>query len=161
AVDLHLASEPVGGEGEQAAVQCHRVLYRRLDPGPHHAGQLGILDDQRGHHLQRRRVPGPGQHRRRGQHLHLRRDPPNPRLPYTAPLRSLQSLSISPQTPSVAKGSKQQFSATGSYTDGSTQDLTTQVTWASSMTNVATISNAAGSQGLATTLAVGTTTISA
>src|SRR5262249_32774870 len=55
----------------------------------------------------------------------------------------------------------QQFTATGTYTDGSMQDVTTQVLWGSSNGAVATISNAAGSQGLASTHAVGTTTISA
>ncbi|AMO69861.1 hypothetical protein AZF00_16820 [Zhongshania aliphaticivorans] len=35
------------------------------------------------------------------------------------------------------------------YTDNSTSNLTTQVTWASSNTNVATICNDEGSKGLA------------
>src|SRR5439155_8560149 len=42
-----------------------------------------------------------------------------------------------------------------------TQDLTTQVTWSSSSTAVSTISNAGGSQGLATSVGAGTTTITA
>jgi hypothetical protein len=42
----------------------------------------------------------------------------------------------------------------------STQDLTTAVTWASSDTGVATISNAAGSEGFATSVDIGFTTIS-
>jgi len=74
---------------------------------------------------------------------------------------TLQSITVSPPNPSVAKGTTQQFTATGTYSDGSTQTLTSQVTWASSATGVATISNAAGSHGLATTVAVGSTTISA
>jgi len=51
----------------------------------------------------------------------------------------------------------QQFAATGNYSDGSTNDLTTQVTWASSNTVVATIDT----NGLATALSPGTTLISA
>src|SRR5207247_7435925 len=47
------------------------------------------------------------------------------------------------------------------FSDSTTQDLTTQVTWSSSSTAVATISNAGGSQGLATSVAAGTTTITA
>ena len=55
----------------------------------------------------------------------------------------------------------QQFTATGHYTDNSTQDLTTQVTWASSDSAVATVSDTLGSNGLATTAGVGSTTVSA
>jgi len=68
---------------------------------------------------------------------------------------------VAPANPSVAKGLAEQFTATGTYTDGSTANLTTQVTWASGTTSVATISNTAGSQGLASTLATGTTAITA
>ena len=74
---------------------------------------------------------------------------------------TLISIEVSPAAPSVASGSTQQFTATGLYTDNSTQDLTAQVTWASSDGAVATVSNAAGSNGLATTAAVGSTTVSA
>ena len=58
-------------------------------------------------------------------------------------------------------GTTEQFTATGTYSDSSTQDLTTQVTWASSNTSVASISNTAGSQGLASGVASGSSTISA
>ncbi len=69
----------------------------------------------------------------------------------------LASIAVTPANPSIATGSTQQFSATGTYSDGSTKNLTTQVTWASSTTAVATI--AAG--GLATGLAQSTSEISA
>ena len=46
----------------------------------------------------------------------------------------------------------QQFTATGTYSDNSTQNLTSQVTWASATTSVATITAA----GLATAVATGT-----
>jgi uncharacterized protein YjdB len=71
------------------------------------------------------------------------------------------SIAVTPTTPSIAKGLTQQFVATGTYTDQSTQILTTTVLWASDTISVATISNAAGSQGLASTPATGTATISA
>jgi 6-phosphogluconolactonase (cycloisomerase 2 family)/uncharacterized protein YjdB len=73
---------------------------------------------------------------------------------------SLVSISVTPANPSIPLGNTQQFVATGVYSDASTQPLTTVVTWSSS-SPAATISNATGSQGFATTAAVGTTTISA
>jgi hypothetical protein len=73
----------------------------------------------------------------------------------------LQSIAITPANPSVAKGTTQQLTATGTYSDTSTQDLTTQVTWASATTSVATVSNAAGSKGLANAVSVGTSNVSA
>jgi concanavalin A-like lectin/glucanase superfamily protein/Big-like domain-containing protein/ASPM-SPD-2-Hydin domain-containing protein len=73
----------------------------------------------------------------------------------------LAAIDISPQSPSVPIGGSQQFTATGLYTDGSTANVTTSVTWASSSTTVATISNIPGSQGLATSAGQGMTTISA
>lgn len=74
---------------------------------------------------------------------------------------TLTSIMVTPANPTVANGLTEQFTATGHYTDSSTQNLTAQVTWSSSSTNIASISNAAGSQGLATTMAVGPTTITA
>jgi plastocyanin len=74
---------------------------------------------------------------------------------------ALQSVAIAPMNPNVPKGEKEQFRATGTYSDGSTADVTSQVNWSSSATGVATISNAAGSQGQASTLSIGTSTITA
>ena len=74
---------------------------------------------------------------------------------------ALTSIALTPPNPSIAKGLTQQFIATGTYTDGTTADLSTQVTWASATTSVATISNTTGSQGLALALATGTTVITA
>lgn len=71
----------------------------------------------------------------------------------------LTSITVTPVNPSVANGEVQQFKATGIYSDNSNQDLTSQVTWSSSSTAVATISNVSGENGLATTKSVGTTTI--
>jgi hypothetical protein len=73
----------------------------------------------------------------------------------------LVSLAIGPLNRNVAVGSTQQYTASGTYTDNSTQDLTTAVTWTSSNTTVAQISNDGGSRGLASALANGTTTITA
>ncbi|MDO8722835.1 MAG: DUF3443 family protein [Syntrophales bacterium] len=75
--------------------------------------------------------------------------------------KALVSLSVAPTNPSTTKGTIQQFTATGTYSDSSTQNLTTSVTWSSSVTSVASISNATGSNGTADALAAGTTTITA
>jgi uncharacterized protein YjdB len=74
---------------------------------------------------------------------------------------ALVSIAINPQTPTIALGTTQQFTATGTYTDGSMQDLTTVATWTSSSAPVAIISNLVGSYGLATSSGQGTATITA
>ena len=76
-------------------------------------------------------------------------------LTVTAP--TLTSISVTPQTSSIALGGNQPFAATGTYSDGTKQTLTGTVTWSSSATNIATI----GSGGLATSAAQGTATIAA
>ncbi len=73
----------------------------------------------------------------------------------------LESIAITPLAPSIALGNTQQFQAVGHYSNNTTQTITTQVTWASSAPARATISNAAGSHGLATSVSVGTTNITA
>src|SRR2546422_155139 len=72
---------------------------------------------------------------------------------------TLVSMAITPANPSIAAGSQQQFTATGSFNDGTTQDITLTTHWSSSSAGVATIANAPSVAGLATTKATGTTTI--
>ena len=74
---------------------------------------------------------------------------------------TLVSIEVTPADASIADGTTQQFTATGLYTDGSTQDLTAEVTWSSSDEAVATVSNADDSKGLATAVGAGSTTVSA
>ena len=75
---------------------------------------------------------------------------------------TLQSIALTPSTATtIYIGSPYQFTATGTFSDGTTQDLTSRVTWKSSTTSVATVSNTAGSKGMLTPLKVGSTTISA
>jgi streptogramin lyase len=74
---------------------------------------------------------------------------------------ALISIAVNPQNLSIAFGTTQQFTATGTYSDGSTQDLTTAVTWSSSDSTVSSISNTTGSEGLATTVNPGTALITA
>jgi hypothetical protein len=69
----------------------------------------------------------------------------------------LVSIAITPASPAVTVGSTLQFTAIGTYQDTTTQDLSSQVTWASSNTTFATIS----SSGLATGQSAGSSNISA
>ena len=70
---------------------------------------------------------------------------------------ALNGIVVSPTNPSIPVGATLQFTASGYYNDQTNSDITTQVTWSSSNTSVATIN----SSGLATAIAVGTTTITA
>ena len=69
----------------------------------------------------------------------------------------LESIAVTPPNGDVSKGLTQQFKATGTYSNGSTRDLSQSVSWTSSDTTIVTV--AAG--GLATTVATGTATIQA
>jgi uncharacterized protein YjdB len=73
----------------------------------------------------------------------------------TAPL---QSITVTPANPSISLTTvTQQFTATGHNTDGSTNDLTSSVTWTSGAPTVATINNS----GLATAVKTGSSIIQA
>src|SRR5262249_8509160 len=61
----------------------------------------------------------------------------------------------------IRLGATQQYAAIGTYTDSTTQDVTTSAQWSSSSALVAVLSNELGNQGLATSAGAGTTTISA
>ncbi len=74
---------------------------------------------------------------------------------------TLESIAVTPADPSLAQGETEPLTATGTYSNGSTENLTDQVTWGSSASSVATISNTSGSQGVATGIGQGPTTISA
>jgi uncharacterized protein YjdB len=78
-------------------------------------------------------------------------------LTVTAPGPTLVSIAITPANPSIAVGTTEQLTATGTYSDGSTQNLTNSVTWTSSAATVATVSNT----GLATSVGEGASTIAA
>lgn len=73
---------------------------------------------------------------------------------------TVRSISVSPVSPTVAKGATLQFTAIASFTDGTTQDVTRMATWAVkdlSGSGVATIDTT----GLLSAKAVGRATISA
>jgi uncharacterized protein YjdB len=71
----------------------------------------------------------------------------------------LTAIQVAPSGEKLSNGFSRQFSATGFYTDGGNQDITEQVTWASSDTAVAGVSNVDGSEGLVTADGVETGTI--
>lgn len=83
------------------------------------------------------------------------------RTPVIVTSATLTAIGVTPAAPGIPLGTTQAFTATGTFSDSTVQDLTTQVSWTSSSTDVATISNSAGSQGLATSKSVGNTTIAA
>ena len=74
---------------------------------------------------------------------------------------TITTLTITPSAPTLAKGLNTRFTVSGAFSDSTTQDLTNDVTWSSSVPAVATVSDAAGSKGFAQALAVGTSTITA
>jgi len=77
------------------------------------------------------------------------------------PPPELQSISVSPSSSSVAVGFSQQFTALGTFGDGSTHDITSLVQWSSSAAFVAAIGNTSGSYGLASGAGAGASTITA
>jgi hypothetical protein len=80
----------------------------------------------------------------------------SPSIPLT--VISLSSIVVTPASPTnLAVGSTQQFTATGTLTDGSTEDITSEVIWSSDTPTTATIT----SSGLATGIAAGITNITA
>ena len=70
---------------------------------------------------------------------------------------ALNGITVTPANPSTPLQSTQQFAATGAFSDGSSHDLTSQVTWSSLNPSVASVS----SSGLATPVAISSTTITA
>jgi len=74
---------------------------------------------------------------------------------------TLVSIAVTPAQGSVAKGRTLQFTATGTFDNGKTSDLTNGVTWTTSGDGHASISNAQGSKGLAKGETVGLSTITA
>jgi uncharacterized protein YjdB len=78
-------------------------------------------------------------------------------LQVTAAPKTLTSIAISPSSGSVQVGATQQFTATGTYSDRTTSDITSQAVWTSADTTLLTIN----STGLASGVAAGSTTVTA
>ena len=71
---------------------------------------------------------------------------------------TLTAIAVTPAAPSIAAGQTQQFTATGTYSDGTSQDLTNTAPWASATPAAATVDTVTG---LATAVAAGSSVISA
>lgn len=69
----------------------------------------------------------------------------------------LTTITVLPPNPIVSKGASQLFMALGTYSDSSTQDVSTSATWSSTNTGVATVDTA----GVASATNAGQTTIQA
>jgi hypothetical protein len=87
-------------------------------------------------------------------------DPAELFTPATFTPSNLVSISVTAATFTLSPGTSQQFVATGTYSDSSTQQLAS-VTWTSSNNTVATITNDASNRGAAYAVAPGSTTIQA
>ncbi|MBI4283332.1 MAG: S8 family serine peptidase [Chloroflexi bacterium] len=75
----------------------------------------------------------------------------------SGPSVSLVSIAVAPTSPTITLGQTRQFTATGTYSDTTTANLTATAIWTSSNSSVATIS----ATGLATSTGGGTTVITA
>ncbi|ENP0851873.1 Ig-like domain-containing protein [Vibrio parahaemolyticus] len=75
----------------------------------------------------------------------------------------ISRIQVTPATETTPKGLSKAFTATAILSDGSTQDITaaSSVSWSSSDSNIATVSNAVGSEGVATGENLGSVTITA
>jgi len=85
----------------------------------------------------------------------------NGQTPATATLTvtnaTVQSITVTPANPTIALGALQQFAASGLFSDGSTQDITSTATWTSSTPTVAVVNQ----NGVASSATHGQTTINA
>jgi len=73
----------------------------------------------------------------------------------------LTGITITPASAQIAKGTTQQFKATGKYNDGTSPDITSLVAWNSTQSGIAALSSSPGTQGLAMAAAPGSTSIAA
>ena len=73
----------------------------------------------------------------------------------------LTAIAISPGIAQIAKGTAQQFTAKGTYNDGTSPDISALVAWNSTQPAVASVSTSPGTQGLTVGASAGSTSISA
>ena len=76
-------------------------------------------------------------------------------------VENLTSIAITPANISIAQGTQTTFTATGTIADGTTQNISSSVSWTTSSPTVATISNIGTSAGSSFGAAAGTATINA
>jgi len=82
-------------------------------------------------------------------------------IPTVTATPKLVSIAVSPATAKRNAGQTQQFTCTGTFSDGSLKNLTQQVTYASSSPSVASAPNADGNRGQVLAVGPGVATISA
>jgi len=76
---------------------------------------------------------------------------------FTVTAPAIQSITVTPSSPTIPKGLTQQFTATGTLTNHNVVDITSTAQWASSLPSIISVN----ATGLATALSHGTSTISA
>lgn len=81
----------------------------------------------------------------------------NSGVTYVPPVVTLTSIAVTPGNPTLVNGTTAHLKAMGNYSDNSTQDLTSQVTWLSSDPTKATVDDT----GLISAISNGSTTITA
>jgi hypothetical protein len=73
----------------------------------------------------------------------------------------IESIIVTPENSTIQVGENQQYSATGTFSDGSEQDITELATWLTTNNSVGTVSNSSDSRGLFSSIASGATDIKA
>ena len=147
--------------GDIDPITATGTFLGQFDPEPDDRGDLGIGHAHSRHDFQRLRLTGYGHGWAEGYStITAALDGVTAQVVLTV-TPVLRSLVVTPADPTVPMGESEGFTATGTFADNSTENLTTDVTWASANTATATISNAAGSTGLASALAIGTSSVSA
>ena len=73
----------------------------------------------------------------------------------------IESISVTPDDSTIEVGESQQFTATGTFSDDSEQDITELATWHTIDNTVGTISNSPNSRGLFVSIDFGNTIIEA
>ena len=74
---------------------------------------------------------------------------------------TISSITVTPVNGTMATGTLLKYTATATFTDGTTLDWSSAVDWSSSNTEVALVSNVTGSNGFVTSVAAGTSVITA
>ena len=71
------------------------------------------------------------------------------------------SISVTPENSTIENGASQKFTATGTFSDDSEQDITELANWLTFDNSIGTISNSPDSRGSFSSIASGSTTIEA
>lgn len=82
-------------------------------------------------------------------------------VPFATTEAVLASIDVTPKAINQPLGIKTQFTAAGTYSDGTVIDITSSVKWTSSETPIGTIGNSGGTTGILSSVALGKTNIKA